>query len=53
MITDRYPEVAAAARDLPEGSVLDGELLAWLGDAPAPFQRLQQRINRKTLSGTS
>ena len=50
LITERFPEVVAAARALPEGTVLDGELLAWQGDAPAPFQRLQQRINRKTLS---
>jgi DNA ligase-1 len=49
LITERFPEVVAAAQALPEGCVLDGELLVWLDDRPAPFQLLQQRINRKTL----
>ncbi len=51
LVTERFPEVAAMAAALPDGTVLDGELLAWLpdADAPAPFQLLQQRINRKTL----
>ncbi len=52
LISERFPEVLAAAAALPDASVLDGELLAWLPDAaqPAPFQRLQQRITRKTLT---
>ena len=52
LVTERFPEAAAAARRLPNGTVLDGELLAWRpGDEhPAPFQRLQTRIARKTLS---
>ncbi|MBA4028818.1 MAG: ATP-dependent DNA ligase [Planctomyces sp.] len=29
VITDRFPEIAAAASDLPDGTVLDGEVLAW------------------------
>lgn len=50
LITDRFPEVAEAARALPDGTVLDGELLAWGGDAPRPFGDLQRRIGRKTVS---
>jgi DNA ligase-1 len=51
LITDRFPEVVAQAAGLPDGTVLDGELLAWgADDRPAPFQALQQRIQRKTLS---
>jgi DNA ligase-1 len=42
--------VVALARKLPEGTVLDGEILVWLDEAPAPFQRLQQRIGRKNLT---
>jgi DNA ligase 1 len=52
LITERFPEVVALAAGLPNGTVLDGEILAWLpgSDTPAPFQLLQQRITRKTLS---
>jgi DNA ligase-1 len=51
LVTERFPEVAQAAAALPDGTVLDGELLAWKpGEAqPAPFQLLQQRIGRKTV----
>jgi DNA ligase-1 len=47
LVTDRFPEVAEAARALPDGTVLDGELLAWEGDAPRSFADLQHRIGRK------
>jgi DNA ligase-1 len=50
LMTDRFPEVVALAERLPDGTVLDGEILVWLDDAPAPFQRLQQRIGRKTVT---
>jgi len=57
LVTERYPEVAALAlAALPEGCVLDGELLVWpeapadAHDGPAPFAKLQQRIGRKLMS---
>jgi DNA ligase-1 len=50
LMTDRFPEVVALAQRLPDGSVLDGEILVWLDAAPAAFQLLQQRIGRKNLS---
>ena len=51
LVTERFPEVVAQAAALPDGTVLDGELLVWLAgsDAPAPFKLLQQRIGRKTV----
>ena len=49
LITDRFPDLAPAAMALPEGTVLDGELVAWGGDAPLPFAALQKRIGRKTV----
>ena len=51
LVTDRYPEVVAAAAALPD-CVLDGELLAWefAAGRPQPFAALQQRIGRKNLS---
>jgi DNA ligase-1 len=49
LITERFPELASLS--LPEGTVIDGEVLIWTtGDAPAPFADLQKRIGRKTLS---
>jgi DNA ligase-1 len=52
LMTERFPELEAALRTLPEGTVLDGEVLAWLPgqDQPAPFALLQQRIARKLLT---
>ncbi len=47
LITHRFPEVAAAATRLPNGTVLDGEVLAFQDDRPAPFSALQQRIGRQ------
>ena len=47
MITDSFPEIIEAGNHLPDGTVLDGELLAWRGDAPLPFAKLQRRLGRK------
>ncbi len=49
LMTDRFPELAAAKDFVPEGTVLDGEILAWEGDAPLPFSALQKRIGRKSV----
>jgi len=50
LVTERFPEIVGLAASLPDGSVLDGEVLVWLDDKPAPFNLLQQRIGRKTLT---
>jgi DNA ligase-1 len=50
LITDRFPEIAAAARDtLAPGCTLDGEILIWRAGEPqpSPFSVLQTRITRK------
>ena len=49
LVTERFPEIVAAAARLPNGVVLDGELVAWRGGAIRPFAELQQRIGRKKL----
>jgi DNA ligase 1 len=51
LITDRFPELANLANSLLNGTVLDGEVMAWNfdGEKPLPFAKLQQRIARKTL----
>lgn len=45
----RFPEIEQAALALPDGCVLDGELLAWdeSGDLPRAFTALQTRIQRR------
>lgn len=50
LVTERFPEIVAQAQRLPDGSVLDGEIVAWKDGALAPFGLLQQRIARKTLT---
>lgn len=49
LVTDRYPELEPVGTHLPEGTVIDGELLPWLGGSVQPFAQLQRRIGRKTL----
>lgn len=49
LVTDRYPEIAEAAEHLPDGTVLDGELLVWKNDSVQPFAQLQRRIGRKAV----
>ncbi|WP_411278633.1 ATP-dependent DNA ligase [Gemmatimonas sp.] len=49
LLADRFPEVEASAEWLPDGTVLDGELLAWRDGTPLPFSELQRRIGRKTV----
>ncbi|NOT48534.1 MAG: ATP-dependent DNA ligase [Acidobacteria bacterium] len=50
LITERFPEIAHAAGELPDGTVIDGEILPWLDDKVLPFTELQKRIGRKNLS---
>jgi DNA ligase-1 len=47
LITHRFPEISAAATRLGDGTVLDGEVLAFDGERPLPFSALQQRIGRQ------
>ncbi|EPX76234.1 ATP-dependent DNA ligase [Salipiger mucosus] len=49
LMTDRFPELARAADFLPTGTAFDGEILAWDGTQPMPFNALQKRIGRKTV----
>jgi DNA ligase-1 len=49
LLSGRFPEVETAAALLPDGTVIDGELLPWRDGAPLPFAQLQRRIGRKTL----
>ena len=49
LITERFPEIEALGALLPEGTVIDGEVLPWKDGAPLPFTQMQRRIGRKIL----
>ena len=49
LVTERFPELAALAAYLPDGTVLDGEIVVYKDARVQPFALLQQRIGRKTL----
>ncbi len=50
MISEAFPELVEAGESLEEGTILDGEILAWRGDGPLPFAKLQRRLGRKQVS---
>ncbi|AWM90637.1 ATP-dependent DNA ligase [Pseudomonas sp. 31-12] len=65
LVTERFPELDSLLHGLPDGTVIDGEIVAWKTPRPntddvfnpqspaapavMPFALLQQRIGRKTL----
>ncbi len=50
LVTDTFPEIAQAAGLLPDGIVMDGEIIAWKDEAPLEFGELQRRLGRKKVS---
>ncbi|WP_373531923.1 ATP-dependent DNA ligase [Vampirovibrio sp.] len=50
LLAGRFPELEEAARRLPDGTVLDGEILAFSDGLPLPFSKLQTRIGRKKIT---
>ncbi|KPN92426.1 ATP-dependent DNA ligase [Pseudomonas nunensis] len=65
LVSERFPELEALTHGLPDGTVIDGEIVVWKSTHPTtedafdpqstappavqPFALLQQRIGRKTL----
>jgi DNA ligase 1 len=49
LMTDRFPELEALGAQLPDGVVVDGEVLPWKNGEPLPFAQMQRRIGRKVL----
>lgn len=49
LMSGRFPEIEALAEQLPDGTVLDGEIVAWDADARRvlPFSVLQTRIGKR------
>lgn len=50
LATDKFPELHPFLNALPDGTVLDGEILSFRDGLPLPFNVLQTRIGRKNLS---
>ncbi len=50
LVTDRFPELAALAAQVPNGTVLDGEIVVWKDGQIQSFALLQQRIGRKVVN---
>lgn len=49
LVTDKFPELEDLRRILPQGVVLDGELLVRKGSHIGSFNDLQKRLGRKTV----
>nr|WP_297786818.1 ATP-dependent DNA ligase [uncultured Allomuricauda sp.] len=50
LVTDKYPEFEAFVGAIPNGTVLDGELLPYPNGEIGTFKDLQTRIGRKNIS---
>jgi len=50
LITEKFPELAPLCEALPDGTVIDGELLPYKDGRPLAFQALQTRIGRKNVT---
>jgi DNA ligase 1 len=50
LITEQFPEFGPVFLSLPDGLVLDGEILCWADDRPLNFNYLQKRLGRKRVT---
>ena len=50
LMTEKFPEYHSLKELLPEGIVLDGEIIPSINSKPLPFALLQTRIGRKNLT---
>ena len=50
LATEKFPELHPFLNALPDGTVIDGEILSFQNGLPMPFNVLQTRIGRKNLS---
>jgi DNA ligase-1 len=49
LVTERFPEFHALQERIPDGTVIDGEIVVWKDGRVRPFAALQTRIGRKSL----
>jgi DNA ligase-1 len=50
LMTDKFPEYEPLRQALPDGTVLDGEIIPVVDGRPLPFALLQTRIGRKNVT---
>ena len=50
LVTDQFPELHYLKDELPDGTVIDGEILSIKDGQVQAFSILQQRLNRKTIN---
>ncbi len=50
LVTDKFPEFEHLPELLPNGTVLDGEIIPWKDNEPLPFSVMQTRIGRKNVT---
>ncbi len=50
LMTEKFPEYAVLKDKLPDGTVLDGEIIPAKEGQPLPFALLQTRIGRKNIT---
>lgn len=50
LVTEQFPELVEAVKNIPCDFVIDGEILAYKNKEILNFTELQKRLNRKTLS---
>lgn len=50
LVTDKYPELHSLVSIIPDGTVIDGEILPFIDSEIGSFNELQTRIGRKTVS---
>lgn len=50
LVTDQFPELHFLREELPDGTVIDGEILSVKDGQVQAFSILQQRLNRKTIN---
>jgi DNA ligase-1 len=50
LVNDKFPELLDLGEKLPNGTVLDGEIIGFKNGTPLPFSLLQTRIGRKNIT---
>jgi DNA ligase-1 len=50
LVSAQFPELLVVGSALPDGTVIDGEIMPWGDDGPLSFAILQTRLGRKVVS---